>query len=447
MLTVLLMLIFGFKVGVKIALFVWAALLGYLFFNGALYLTFLTFLGIVSGILIFKFPLISHLYVNVGPGEIMVIFVALFFITLCIARVETSQDPFKVPLLVIFTASIISLTSSMNITVSLFMLAVMILGYALYRWMIRAKDTCVEKIFDMAFFIASLFVLLCVMHYFFSPYKVEVMEKYKSVFAGRYTFILAGPNSMAGVIATLFPIILLFVRVKPYPYRILWGTIGFLAVFVLYVTASRNGYVASALTIIAAVYFITTGKYRVVGVLGVLAVMLFLSIVIFPGIISRVTTIFRYELDISALSRFILWQQALMSFKESIITGVGVGSFFYLPMSLNMSIAHNQLLNMLAETGIMGGLGYIVLIFLIFRTLIRTYVKGRKRNSVRSIYTGSLIASWIGFVFHNIFDGIWAAPHHTKEAMFFWLLLAVTVICTRKCDDTSVTIAERERQA
>ena len=441
-LTVLLMLIFGFKVGVKIVLFVWAALLGYLFFNRALFLTFLTFLGIVSGILLFKFPLISHLYVNVGPGEIMVVFTALFFIALCIARVEVSQDPYKLPLLVIFIASLISLTTSMNVTVSLFMLAVMVLGYALYRWMIRARDTSVERVFNMAFFIASIFVLLCVMHYFFSPYKVEVMEKYKSVFAGRYTFILAGPNSMAGVIAMLFPIILLFVRVKPYPHRILWGVIGFLAVFVLYITASRNGYVASALTILASVYFITTGKYRVVGVLGVLAVMLFLSIVIFPGIISRVTTIFRYELDISALSRFILWQQALTSFKDNIMTGVGVGSFFYLPMSLNMSIAHNQLLNMLAETGIIGGLGYIILIYLIFRTLIRTYVKERKRNSMKSMYAGSLIASWIGFVFHNIFDGIWAAPHHTKEAMFFWLLLALTAICVREVDDKNVAIAE-----
>jgi len=375
----------------------------------------------------------------------MVIFVALFFITLCIARVEIGQDPFKLPLLVIFTASIISLTSSMNITVSLFMLAMMVIGYALYRWMIRAKDTSVETVFDMAFFIASLFVLLCVLHYFFSPYKVEVMEKYKSVFAGRYTFILAGPNSMAGVIATLFPIILLFIKVKPYPYRILWTIIGFLAVFVLYITASRNGYVASALTIIAAVYFITTGKYRVVGVSGVLAVMLFLSIVIFPGIISRVTTIFSYELDISALSRFILWQQALTSFKDNIITGVGVGSFFYLPMSLNMSIAHNQLLNMLAETGLIGGLGYIILIYLIFRTLIRTYIKERKRGSVRATYTGSLIASWIGFVFHNIFDGIWAAPHHTKEAMFFWLLLALTAICIRKNDDKTVAMAKNAR--
>jgi len=372
----------------------------------------------------------------------MVIFVALFFIALCIARVEIGRDPYKFPLLVIFIASIISLTSSMNITVSLFMLAVMALGYALYRWMIRAKDISVEKVFDMAFFIASLFVILCVMHYFFSPYKVEVMEKYKSVFAGRYSFILAGPNSMAGVIATLFPIILLFVRVKPYPYRMLWGVIGFLAVFVLYITASRNGYVASALTILAAVYFITTGKYRVVGVLGGLAVMLFLSLVIFPGIISRVTTIFRYELDISALSRFILWQQAITSFKDNIITGIGVGSFFYLPVSLNMSIAHNQLLNMLAETGIMGGLGYIILIFLIFRTLILTYIKERKRNSVKSMYAGSLIASWIGFVFHNIFDGIWAAPHHTKEAMFFWLFLALTAICIRDVDDKTVVIEE-----
>ena len=441
LLTVLLLGILGFKLGIKIFFFIFAILLGYLFFKGALFLTFLAFLGLVSGIMFFKFPIMGELFVSIGPGEIMVLIIAVFFLILYLNKVKINPDPFKIPLLIIFSSSILSLIHSRNILVSIFVLGLMVIGYLLYRWMIHFSAENVDRSFDLIIFIASFFVILCVLHYSFSPYKVEVMEKYKSVFMGRYTFILSGPNSLAGVLATLIPIFLVYIKIKHFPYRIFWIIMGFLSIFVLYITASRNGYVASAVTIIATVTLIVSKKYRIPAVLAIFTIMLFLSVVVFPGIMMRVTTIFRYELDVSALSRFILWQQALAAMKDNLIIGVGVGNFFYLPMSLNLSIAHNQLLNMLAETGIIGGVGYIVLLYLIFSILIRSYVKAMKRNNIKVIFTGSLIASWIGFTFHNIFDGIWSAPHHTKEAMFFWLLLALTVISTRETKKKTVSQA------
>jgi len=444
LLTVLLLGILGLKLGIKITIFVLAALLGYFFFRGALFLTFLTFLALVSGMLFFKFPLINHLYVNIGPGEIMVLIVAIFFLVLYFGKARIDPDPFKVPLLVIFSASLISLVNSAKMSVSIFVLVWMVIGYLLYRWMIQFGADNVDRSFDFVIFIAAFFVILCVLHYSFSPYQVEVMEKYKSVFAGRYAFILAGPNSMAGVIATLFPVILLYIVIKRFPYKMLWITVALIATFVLYITASRNGYIASALASIAAVSLITSRKYRIPAVLSILAIVLFFSIVIFPSIMMRVTTIFKFALDVSALSRFILWQQALSAVSDNFITGVGVGTFFYLPMSLNMSIAHNQLLNMLAETGVIGGAGYIILLWFIFRSLISTYVKEKRENNIKFLFSGSLIASWIGFLFHNIFDGIWSAPHHTKEAMFFWLLLALTAICTRETYQKAAGQVERE---
>jgi len=430
--TVLLLGILGFKLGVKISLFIFAILLGYLFFKGALFLSFLAFLGLISGIIFFKFPLIGELFVSVGPGEIVVFIIAIFFSILYLSRVEANSDPFKIPLLIIFIGSIISLTHSKEILISVFVIGWMVVGYLLYRWMIHFNAENVDTTFNFVIFIATFFVILCALHYSFSPYKVELMEKYKSVFAGRYSFLLAGPNSMSGVLATLIPMFLLYIFIKHFPYRLFWITIGFLSVFVLYTTASRNGYLASAVSIIAAVALIVRKKYRIVAILSILFIMLFLSLVVFPGIMIRITTISNFELDRSALARLILWRQAWAAVKNNYLTGVGVGNFFYLPMSLNLSIAHNQFLNMLAETGIIGGAGYIVLLYSIFRILIRTYVKEMKRYSTKVLITGSLIASWLGFTFHNTFDGIWAAPHHTKESMFFWLLLALTVISTRE---------------
>jgi O-antigen ligase len=441
LLAVLLLGILGFKLGVKISFFIIAILLGYLFFKGALFLSFVAFLGLVSGIIFFKFPLIGELLVSVGVGEIIVFIIAIFFMILYLNRLKANSDPFKIPLLIILFSSIISLTHSRDILVSIFVIGWMFVGYLFYRWMIHFNAKNVSRTFDFVIFIASFFVILCVLHYSFSPYKVELMAKYKSIFAGRYTFVLAGPNSMSGVLATLIPIFLLYIKTKRFPYRIFWIIMGFLSIFVLYFTASRNGYLASAVSIIATVALIVRKKYRIPAVLSTCVIILFLSLVVFPGIMIRITTILNFELDRSSLSRLILWQQAWVAMKKNCLTGVGIGNFFYLPMSLNLSIAHNQLLNMLAETGIIGGAGYIVLLYFIFRILIRSYVKAMKRNNIKVIFTGSLIASWLGFAFHNFFDGIWAAPHHTKEAMFFWLLLALTVISTRETKKKTVSQA------
>lgn len=436
--------ILGLTLGIKVILFLFAILLGYLFFEGAFFVTFVVFVSLSSGIMIFRFSLLPQLFVSVGPGEIAVLLIATFFTILCIKRVKVHPDPFKVPLLIIFAAAAISLTSSVNISVSLFVIGSMIFGYLLYRWMIQWNTGNISKLLDFVIFVTSFFIILCVLQYAFSPYRVEVLEKFKSVFGGRYFFILSGPNAVAGVLATLFPLVLMYIKVKRFPYRFLWVTIFILGIFILYITASRNGYLASTVTILVTVALITSKRNRILAVASALAVILFVSLVLFPSVMLRMTTIFRYELDPSALGRFILWQQALAAVKENLITGIGVGTFFYLPMSLNLAVAHNQFLNMLAETGIIGGAGYVILLYFIFRTLLRAYAREKKRKSGKSFLTGSLIASWIGFAIHNLFDGIWAAPHHTKEAMFFWLLLALTVIATQ--DSSKNTISDRQRE-
>ena len=110
LLSVVLVGILGLTLGIKVILFVFALLLGYLFFEGALFVTFVAFLGLSSGIMLFRFKILPQLFVSVGPGEIAVLIIVIFFTILCIRRIKAHPDPFKVPLLIIFSASIISLT-------------------------------------------------------------------------------------------------------------------------------------------------------------------------------------------------------------------------------------------------------------------------------------------------------------------------------------------------
>ena len=424
-----LMLVLGLVTGIQITIYTLAVLTGYLIFKGALLLIFLSFLGLVSGIKICSLQILPGHYVGIDVGYPFIAIITIMYFLLFIKSFSKSitlvKDPFQIPLLIILIAAIISLTYARNISISLVYLFAMLCGYFLYRWIIHFGNNNLHKVGLILLFVFTLFIILSVAKSFFIP--EAVTSKLGSIFGGRFSFVFSGPNTVSGVIASILPFLVIFVKRTSSPMKLSWLIIMVLALYILYITSSRNGYLAAYSAIFISSILIVKKKNRLLVISAVLAVLI-ISVVLNPTIMKRLATISNYALDMSALARFILWKQAIAAFMTFPLTGIGIANFYYLPLSLDLSIAHSQLLNMLAETGILGGVGYVILLFYIFRHLGIEYKKNKQERNEKWLFTCALIASWVAFTMHNAFDGVWTAPHHLKAAMFFWLVLGLTTI-------------------
>lgn len=133
--------------------------------------------------------------------------------------------------------------------------------------------------------------------------------------------------------------------------------------------------------------------------------------------------------------RLIVWQGALEVFKHYPILGSGVETFAYSyynfrPASHNLTSewdflynkAHNEYLNYLATTGLLGTLSYLALIFT-FIFWCCQYLFKQKKLSKQYLFTTFLLASYISYLVQNFFGF-----SVVVIALFFYLFPALTLV-------------------
>lgn len=105
------------------------------------------------------------------------------------------------------------------------------------------------------------------------------------------------------------------------------------------------------------------------------------------------------------VERLAHWQTAILIANEHPWFGVGLGNYpivypRYALMNWPLALdhAHNYYLNVLAEAGIDGLIGYLIAVIGILWLLIRTYRRTRKLVLI------GILGAWIGLSVHNAFD-------------------------------------------
>ena len=153
--------------------------------------------------------------------------------------------------------------------------------------------------------------------------------------------------------------------------------------------------------------------------------------------------------------RFIVWQGALDIFKHNPIFGSGLETFAYSyyqyrPQTHNLTSewdflynkAHNEYLNYLATTGILGLGTYILLIgSFVFWSVkkVMSYelrVKNEKNNSTLITLTSALLAAYISYLIYNFFLFSVVAI-----AIFFYLFPALVFVTTESTKAISFQIS------
>jgi O-antigen ligase len=134
----------------------------------------------------------------------------------------------------------------------------------------------------------------------------------------------------------------------------------------------------------------------------------------------------RVSMDSSSkIERIYIWEASWKIFKDHPIVGVGIGVFpliyptYKLPQAreINMSFAHNLLLNLLAETGILGFFAFLLFLFDIYR---KGFVLLRRTENTGVIL--AIIASFTAYMVHQLFDGTMWSLH---IGLGFWFMGAL----------------------
>lgn len=227
-------------------------------------------------------------------------------------------------------------------------------------------------------------------------------------------------------------------------------------ILALFLSLSRGGIVAFSSTLLFMLYLfrrdgLRLAKSLVIALMSLSVVLLLIMLGAAP-LLKRLSTLIGLGEDASLLYRIEAWKHSLSIFMDFPLLGTGLGTFgemftFYRPesMPLRMVNAHNEFIQIMAETGFFGfALAIIVAVFFISKYRPKISLKeGRER----SYFHSGLFCSLVALMIHNIVGfnlripanaylfsliaGLLLAivPLHKKKKVSFKLILPLALLC------------------
>lgn len=238
-------------------------------------------------------------------------------------------------------------------------------------------------------------------------------------------------NHFAAYIEMIIPLTITYSLIEiSRPKRIVFIFIAVVQILALFFSLSRAGIICFSLSFFL-LFFLIQLKRKIKKSFGGIIILL-LSLSLFLGIIG-IQSIIK---ELSSLSnpiaayadRFGIVKDSLKIIKDFPIFGTGLGTFGeifqkYKTSAVQVSyiFAHNEPLQLLAETGIFGFLFIFLFLFFYLGNIFSLWLKRRDRYVIY-ITLGTLI-SLVSVILHSIFDFVFHVPANT---LLFFILLALS---------------------
>jgi len=296
-----------------------------------------------------------------------------------------TKQPLKFKWILIFvlffvTTSFLSIFSALNVTRAFFQnihlfLSLMMFFFSLQIW----EDPKYE---DLAISILIALIILTVID-------VISLRAIKMLLAGKWFVREVGrfntPNPPAhlagmGIIFSLY-----FAFRKRFPSNILYFGFAGILLLVIFCTGSRNGLISTVFASFLFLFFALKNREKynkiLVAITGTAFVIIFYNLgrLIFQLRLNPRLLFY----DTSILSRFLLWKNSLQYFLDHPFSPVGTGNFFYFEGSLGLPFAHNFLINLLIESGLIPFLMAIGAYILGIKKIIEKIFQFLKSSEVR----------------------------------------------------------------
>ncbi len=297
---------------------------------------------------------------------------------------------------------------------------------------------------------------------FFKDPTFTVFQLPRPKYEGRASGLFVCPNHFAGFLEMALPfcLSLLFLSRSPVWQRVLSGYLALVAIFGVFISGSRGGYLSTAISLGCWSLFALwiRGRVNPASLVKSAFALLAVSLIIAAGV--------RYAMDRSPLLRerfekivnfqdfrFLIWPAALQEFNENRVFGAGAQQFIYYgrknrdPRIQNDPVhAHNDYLQVLADYGAVGGI--LALIFLTTHigfgiVRLRQNVASRSLEDPRFqsdsvAWSSAALAAVSGLAAHSAVDFNMHIPANAWLAAFLFGILANQGLPVRFADQNRI---------
>lgn len=251
-------------------------------------------------------------------------------------------------------------------------------------------------------------------------------------------------NGLAAYLCFAIPISfsLLFFKFKKTALRVLFLVVFLVLVLSFILTFSRSGWLAMALTILVVIWRLEKKT------ISWLMLLIFLSSFLTWYLVSKNTEQqcrFQFaDTRGAARWRLELWESSFKMIKDHPVLGHGLNTFMELFQAYRRkfggrydfyhSYAHNCYLQVWAETGIFGLIGFLSILFGLFRAAFRFVLK-ESQNQPKELITilGGLTVGAIAFLTHSFFD---VQFYSLQLSIYFWVMAGIMVAICRMLKNT-----------
>lgn len=254
---------------------------------------------------------------------------------------------------------------------------------------------------------------------------------------GRVVSTLENPNVLAEYLIMILPIAAAgFLAEKALSGKMLYLFAGGILGSCLIFTWSRGAWLGF---LIAMMLFLLmySKKVLVIGLFGVLAIP-FLPFVLPQSILNRFLSIGNLG-DTSTSYRVHIWEGTLNMLRDHFLGGIGVGTGVFGEVYPQYSLSgiesaphsHNLYLQILVETGILGLILFVLVLFTFVRHNFTFYAKQLPIKP--RVRTAALFCGLLAVLAQGMTDYIW---YNYRVYLVFWLLFGLTVASARTtCDE------------
>ncbi|MBR6253293.1 MAG: O-antigen ligase family protein [Clostridia bacterium] len=235
------------------------------------------------------------------------------------------------------------------------------------------------------------------------------------------------PNVMGEYLLLVIPVAMsYFFNSKGFRKKIIaLGVIGVMCVS-LALTYSRGCYLG--LIICVGIYLLLINlRFILLFLAGVVAIPFVLP----KSIINRFTSIGNTE-DTSTSYRISIWKGAIDMFKDYWYRPIGQGTTafnsvypLYSLSGVGAEHTHNLFLQVAVETGAVGIIAFLFLIFRFFQCILSA-IKN-VTDKINRVYLISFVSGFAGFIVQSMFDNTW---YNNRVVLIFWAYIALAVSMT-----------------
>ena len=368
-----------------------------------------------------------------APTMGVVALVLLSFVSF-VAKMLTSDDftfrhtPLDTPVaifsLILFISSVTSFSPVSSIKIFLVYFA-FILGFYLTVNAVRTKKQLYALITSMLFAGAIVAIYGIYQHIFgFAEGTTWTDTEMFEDIETRVISTFGNPNVLGEYLLLLIPVAAGFVLSRPSKYNSVISLIvtALLSLCMVY-TYSRGNWIG---LIVAIILFFMFYDGRIIW-LGVLFAF-FIPMILPQNVIDRFLSVGNTK-DTSTSYRVYIWMGSIAMLKDYWMSGIGLGSDafnmiypFYSYAGIVAPHAHNLYLHIMVENGILGMLGFVIIIITYYRMVIATVVTKGKDKMLKAIITG-LSAGLFGYLVQGMFDNVW---YNYRIVFMFYIIIALT---------------------